>query len=76
MDFWETLKQKYHILEMYFIFTSSSTPGMGPGVGCHLFIANTVGNIWSKYDCFLISGSQGMDFQETLMQKTRILKMY
>ena len=51
--------------------TSSSTPDMDPGVGCHGFIANPAGNIWSKYECFLKSGCQGMDFRETLMQKTR-----
>ena len=39
---------------------------MDPGVGCHGFIANpAAGNIWSKYECFLVSGCQGMDFQET-----------
>ena len=46
------------------------------GVGCHGFITNLAGNIWSKYECFLISGCQGMDFREALTQKTHILKMY
>ena len=49
---------------------------MDPGVGCHGFIANPAGNIWFKYECFLKSGCQGMDFRETLTQKTHILKMY
>ena len=31
---------------------------MDPGVGCHGFIANPTGNIWSKYECFLISGKR------------------
>ena len=43
---------------------------MDPGVECHGLIANPAGNIWSKYECFLISDGQGMDFQETLTQKT------
>ena len=49
---------------------------MDPGVGYHGFIANPAGNIWSKYSCFLISGCQGMDFQETMTQKTNIVNMY
>ena len=63
------MKKKYHLLEMYYFFASSSTPDIDPWVGCHGFIANLAGNIWSKYVWFLISGCQGMDFRETLMQK-------
>ena len=31
---------------------------MNIGIGCHAFIANPAVNIWSKYECFLISGCQ------------------
>ena len=58
------MKQKYHIFEMYYILTSSSILGMDPWVRCHGFIANLAGKQWSKYESFLISGCQGMDFQE------------
>ena len=37
---------------------------MDPRVGCHGFIAISTRNIWSKYECFLISGSQGTGFQD------------
>ena len=46
---------------------------MDPGVECHGFIANPAA---SKYECFLVSGCQGMDSRETLARKTHILKMY
>ena len=49
---------------------------MDPGIECHGFIANLAGNILSKYECFLISGCQDMDFRETLTQKNHILNMY
>ena len=75
MDFYKTLRKKYHILEMYYILTSSSNPEHGPWVGYHGCIANPAGNIWSKYECFLKSCCQGMDIWKTLTQKTHILKI-
>ena len=47
------MKLKYHILEMYYILTSSSTPDMDTGVECHIFKANPAGNIYSKYQWFV-----------------------
>ena len=62
MDFYETLKEKYHILEVYYILTSNSTPDRDPGVELLGFIANPAGKIYSMYECFPISGCQGKDF--------------
>ena len=39
---------------------------MDPGVRCHGMKANPTGYLWSKYECFLISGCQDIDFQKTL----------
>ena len=30
--------------------------------------ANPTGYLWSKYECFIISGCQDMDFKKTLTQ--------
>ena len=37
-------------------------PGLDPGAGCHGMKANPTGYLWSKYECFLMSGCQDMDF--------------
>ena len=37
-------------------------PGMDPGVQCHGMKANPTGYLWSKYECFLMSGCQDIDF--------------
>ena len=37
-------------------------PGMDPGVRCHGMKANPIGYLWSKYECFLMSGGQDIDF--------------
>ena len=41
---------------------------MGPGVRIHGINAIHIGHLWSKYECFLISVCQDMDFWKTLMQ--------
>ena len=35
---------------------------MDPGVLCHGMKANPTGYLWVKYECFLISGCQDIDF--------------
>ena len=37
-------------------------PGLDPGARCHGMKANPTGYLWSKYECFLMSGCQDMDF--------------
>ena len=39
---------------------------MDPGVRCHGMKANPTGYLWSKYECFLMSGCQDIDFYKTL----------
>ena len=39
---------------------------MDPGVRCHGIKANPIGYLWSKYECFLTTGCQVMDFEKTL----------
>ena len=39
---------------------------MDPGGRCHGMKANPTGYLWSKYECFLISDCQDMDFWNTL----------
>ena len=39
---------------------------MDPGVGCHGMKANPIGYLWSKYECFLTTGCQNIDFYKTL----------
>ena len=39
---------------------------MDPGVRCHGMKANPTGYLWSKYECFLMSGCQDIDFKKTL----------
>ena len=41
---------------------------MDPGVRCHGMKANPTGYLWSKYECFLMSGCQDIDFEKTLPQ--------
>ena len=41
---------------------------MDPGVRCHGMKANPTGYLWSKYECFLMSGCQDIDFLKTLPQ--------
>ena len=36
--------------------------GIDPGVRSHGMKANPTGFLWSKYECFLISGCQDIDF--------------
>ena len=36
--------------------------GLEPGDRCHGMKANPTGYQWSKYECFLMSGCQDMDF--------------
>ena len=40
----------------------SHPPGMDPWVQCHGMKANPTGYLLSKYECFLISGCQDIDF--------------
>ena len=35
---------------------------LDPGARCHGMKGNPTGYLWSKYECFLMSGSQDMDF--------------
>ena len=37
-------------------------PGIDPGIRCHGMKANPTGYLWSEYECFLMSGSQDIDF--------------
>ena len=39
---------------------------MDPGVRCHRMKANPIGYLWSKYECFLTTGCQDIDFKKTL----------
>ena len=39
---------------------------MDPGVRCHGMKANPTRYLWSKYECFLMSGCQDIDFLKTL----------
>ena len=41
---------------------------MDPGVRCHGMKSNPTGYLWSKYECFLMSGCQDIDFEKTLPQ--------
>ena len=38
---------------------------MDPRVRCHRMKANPTGYLWSKYECFLMSGCQDMDLSKT-----------
>ena len=38
---------------------------MDPWVRCHGMKANPTGYLWSKYECFLMSGCQDMDLSKT-----------
>ena len=44
---------------------------MDPGIRSHEMKANTTGYLWSKYECFLISGCQDMDLLKTLTKCDR-----
>ena len=44
---------------------------MDPGVRCHGMKANPTGYLWSKYECFLMSGCQDKDFLKTLTKWNR-----
>ena len=35
---------------------------MDPGVRCHGMKANPTGYLWSKYECFLMSGCQDIEW--------------
>ena len=39
---------------------------MDPGVRCDGMKANPIGYLWSKYECFLTTGFQDIDFLKTL----------
>ena len=39
---------------------------MDPGVRCHGMKANPTGHLWSKYECFLMSGCKDIDLSKTL----------
>ena len=39
---------------------------MDPGFPCHGMKANPIGYLWSKYECFLTTGCQDIDFYKTL----------
>ena len=39
---------------------------MDPWVRCHGMKANPTRYLWSKYECFLMSGCQDMDLSKTL----------
>ena len=44
---------------------------MDPGVRCHGMKANPIGYLWSKYECFLTTGCQDIDFYKTLTKWNR-----
>ena len=44
---------------------------MDPGVPCHGMKANPIGYLWSKYECFLTTGCQDIDFKKTLTKWNR-----
>ena len=44
---------------------------MDPGVRCHGMKANPTGYLWSKCECFLMSGCQDIDFYKTLTKWNR-----
>ena len=39
---------------------------MDPGLRCYGMKANPTGYLWTKYECFLMSGCQDIDFWKTL----------
>ena len=39
---------------------------MDPWVRCHGMKAYPIGYLWSKYECFLTTGCQDIDFEKTL----------
>ena len=49
-------KVEKHFLKVSYILTSSPTPGKDPGVWSHGMKADPPGYLWSKYECFLMSG--------------------
>ena len=49
-------KVEKHFLKVSYILTSSPTRGMDPGVRSHGMKANPPGYLWSKDECFLMSG--------------------
>ena len=56
-------KFRWHYISVCSIgFDSSPTPGMDPGVRCHGMEAKPIGYLWSKYECFLTTGCQDIDF--------------
>ena len=49
---------------------------MDPGVQCHGMKANPIGYLWSKYECFLTTGCQDIDFYKTLTKWNRNGNLY
>ena len=45
---------------------ASPNPGKDPRVRCHGMKANPIGYLWPKYECFLTTGCQDIDFKKTL----------
>ena len=64
----ESLKKKKNYTSVSVLnFDLYLSLGMDPGVRCHEMKANPTEYLWSKYECFLISGCQDMNFMyETL----------
>ena len=58
----ENFNTEILLFEYVLDFDLSPTPGMDPGVRCHGMKANPTEYLWSKYECFLTSGCQDMDF--------------
>ena len=58
----ENFNIRIAIFEGVLDFTPAPPPGLDPGARCHGMKANPTGYLWSKYECFLMSGCQDMDF--------------
>ena len=58
----ENFNIRMAIFESVLDFNLQPHPGLDPGARCHGMKANPTGYLWSKYECFLMSGCQEMDF--------------
>ena len=56
------LLENFNIKILLFGDELALPPGMDPRVQCHGMKANPTGYLWSKYECFLMSGCQDIDF--------------
>ena len=58
----ENFNARIAIFEGVLDFNLQPHPGLNPEAQCHGMKANPTGYLWSKYECFLMSGCQDTDF--------------